>query len=182
MKRGSWLKGGPERSNDRTHGASGALLNAAGAPRLGRQGARESQGAEMSEQIERRVLEVWSGEARILEGVFELSERADADQYVCNLACEGTLAKVLQLDLKGCVTRRAAVLQAWAETPFPPKWFVVVNESEPNVVLAVYGANLRAEAEKQRLLIARQSGCAVGLRSHVHPVRPVVGQAFRERG
>lgn len=132
----------------------------------------------MGAGVERRVLEVRSNGGRILEGVFEVTERAVADDYVASLAAGcGVRAKVLDVSCAGIATRSVAVERAWNATEFPPGWYVLVQPGV-GVVLAVYGSALAAEAGQQQHELSVQLGVDIDVCMHIHPKRPKVGEQF----
>jgi hypothetical protein len=127
----------------------------------------------------RRVLEVYSNGGHTLEGVYELTERAAADNYVADLAAGcGVRAKVLEVGRAGLVTKRQDVEHAWQTTPYPPGWYVVHQPGQV-LALAVYGAELALEAAKKQHELSVEHGCDIDVSVHIHPTRPKVGEAFR---
>lgn len=134
----------------------------------------------MSAAESRPVLEVWSEGGKVLEGVFEVTERADADLYVAHLGECGVRAKVLAVDLRGVSLRRPAVEKAWAETPFPPKWYVIVQQGS-ELPEAVYEESELPQAELRRAELQAAGRVFYDLRAWLHPERPVLGQSYRQR-
>lgn len=131
----------------------------------------------MTWHIARKVLEVRSDEGRVLEGVFELAERAAADLYVNDLSGEGVRCKVLEVPCVGIATRPENIEKAWTETPFPSKWYVLLQEGQ-DIALAVYGEALRHEAIAQRRKIQDETGQHIHIYPFVHPERPRVGRSY----
>jgi hypothetical protein len=127
----------------------------------------------------RRVLEVYSGGGHVIEGAYELADRAAADDFVADLAegC-GVRAKVLELGKCEGLHRREDVEQAWATTPFPPGWYVVHQQGQVTA-LGVYGSAFGQEAAKLQHELATQLGVDIDVSVHIHPKRPKVGEPYR---
>lgn len=129
----------------------------------------------------RRVLEVHSHGGKVLEGVYELAERAAADGFVADLAAGcGVRAKVLELGVAGVKSRAEDVAAAWAATPFPPAWFVVHQQGQV-VALAVYGSELGADAAQKQHELSVSLGVDIDVSVHIHPNRPRVGEPYRSQ-
>lgn len=123
----------------------------------------------------RPTLEVRSNGGAILEGVFEVSERAAADLFVCSLSVGcGVRAKVIER-LAGSTL--ADLKAAWERTPFPHVWSVVVKTGS-RVALKVYDGWEDAEMWAKHL--ERVTGEPHERRSWVSNERPEVGKTYDE--